>query len=210
MNHHLLWSTCAAAALALTACGKDDPPTTDECGEPLYAGKATDESWRALVDAKDKAADSSRAVTLLTPEPSQTFAASDPAPRFTWTSPLRASLERPGKTRPSTVGHPRASGPSFLARVANWVVPTAEAHLPPYTGDLYWVQVQLPGQKCPVAVLTSELEWQLDDTTWKTLRDVAGKDLTVQVTSAYLVQNRITEGPYQLATPVTFRVGMAK
>jgi hypothetical protein len=98
----------------------------------------------------------------------------------------------------------------MLAWLGNLLVPTAEAHLAPFTGDLYWVQVQVPGRQCPLEVLTSDLEWQLDEGTWTTLRDAAGKDLTVQVTSAYLVQNRITEGPYQLASPTAFRVGFAR
>lgn len=205
----LLWTTCAAALLGLTACGKDEPETVD-CGEPLYAGKATDEAWRAMVDAKGAAQDSSRAVTLVSPEEGQTIAASDSAPRFQWTSPLRASLERPGKARPSPEARPRAERHSMLAWLGNLLVPTAEAHLPPVTGDLYLVQVQVPGRECPVEVLTSELEWQLDEGTWATLREAAGKDLTLQVTSAYLVQNRITEGPYRLDAPRAFRVGLVK
>jgi hypothetical protein len=70
------------------------------------------------------------------------------------------------------------------------------------------VEVSTPGGKCPVAqVLTSELSWQLDATSWAELGKNADKQLTVQVTSAYLQENRVTEGPYQLATPRTFRRG---
>ncbi|WP_410477905.1 hypothetical protein [Myxococcus sp. MxC21-1] len=50
------------------------------------------------------------------------------------------------------------------------------------------------------------MEWQLDAATWDTLRAAPGQDLRVQVTSAYLVQNRLREGPYRLESPRTIRV----
>jgi hypothetical protein len=83
------------------------------------------------------------------------------------------------------------------------VLPSAEAHLPPFTGDIYWVQVKVPGRECPVEMLTSNLEWPLDAATWDTLRGAMGQDLSIQVTSAYLVENRLREGPYRLAAPRT-------
>ncbi len=200
MNPRQLSTACVAAlALSLSACDSSDA----ECGEPLYAGKATDEAWRSMVDARTKAADNSRAVTLLSPSEGEVYAANAAPPLWEWTSPLRASLQRsaPGAL---ALAAPRPTR-SFTAWLGELLVPTAHAHLPPYTGDLYWVEVSTPGDKCPVAqVLTSELSWQLDANTWAEL----GKNtqaLTVQVTSAYLVQNRVTEGPYQLATPRAFR-----
>jgi hypothetical protein len=202
MNPRHLSTACVAAlALSLSACADDS-----ECGEPLYAGKATDEAWRAMVDARTKAADASRAVTLLSPTEGEVYTANAAPPRWEWTSPLRASLQRsaPGAL---ALAAPRSSR-SFTAWLGELLVPTAHAHLPPYTGDLYWVEVSTPGGKCPVAqVLTSELSWQLDATSWAELGKNADKQLTVQVTSAYLQENRVTEGPYQLATPRTFRRG---
>ncbi|CAM3738145.1 hypothetical protein G4177_01270 [Corallococcus sp. ZKHCc1 1396] len=206
----LFWSTAAVALLGLTACSGDDEDPKPECGEPLYAGGATDEAWRTLVDARSRPQDSSRAVTLLSPEAGQTYVTSEAAPLWRWTSPLRASLQRPGRGGPSPVARPRETGRSVLAWLGGLVLPAAQAHLPPYTGDLYWVKVQVPGRQCPLEMLTSELQWQLDDGSWRTLRDAAGQALSVQVMSAYLVQNRITEGPYTLAQPVSFGVAGAR
>jgi hypothetical protein len=84
-------------------------------------------------------------------------------------------------------------------------VPTAEAHLPPYTGDIYLVQVTVPGRECPVQVLTSELSWQIDEASWAIMAGAGGQALSVQITSAYLQENRLKEGPYRMATPRTFQ-----
>ncbi len=199
--------TLGTAALLLTLVGCDSEP---ECGEPLYAANATDEAWHGLVDALKKAPDSSRAVTLLSPTEGQVYTGADAAPRWEWSSPLRASLERgSSEGRLALQARPRPSR-SVLSWVGELLVPTAHAHLPPYTGDLYLVEVSVPGRTCPVQVLTSELAWQLDTESWNTLREAAGKDLSVQVTSAYLVQNRVTEGPYRMATPRTLRMEFAR
>jgi hypothetical protein len=199
--------TLCATALLLTLVGCDSEP---ECGEPLYAANATDEAWLGLVDAMKRAPDSSRAVDLLSPTEGQVYTGADAAPRWEWNSPLHASLER-GSPRGTLAlqARPR-SGRSVLAWVGELLVPTAHAHLPPYTGELYLVEVSVPGRSCPVRVLTSELAWQLDAESWSTLREAAGNNLTVQVTSAYMVQNRVTEGPYRMATPRTFRMEFAR
>jgi hypothetical protein len=198
---HLSTACVAALALATSAC---EPDTTD-CGEPLYAGKSTDEAWRALVDVKQRPLDASRAVNLLSPSEGEVYPAGATPPTWEWSSPLRASLQRPGPGALASRTAPPSR--SFTAWLGDLLVPTAHAHLPPYTGDLYWVEISAGGE-CPVAqVVTSELSWQLDATTWAELGKHAGKDLTVQVMSAYLVQNRVTEGPYRLAEPRTFRRG---
>ena len=206
----LPWSTATVALLALSACeGTDEVPLVTPCGEPLYAGGATDEAWRTMEDAKNQPQDSSRAVTLTSPEPGQSYFTDQAAPLWRWTSPLRASLEHP--VPPMREVRPRESKRSVLAWLGNLVLPTAEAHLPPYTGDLYWVKVYAAGRECPIAqVLTSELQWQLDGGSWQTVKDAAGKELSVQVVSAYLVQNRITEGPYTMGSTVPFTMGMAR
>jgi len=203
MNPRQLSTACVAAlALSLSACDSG----SSECGEPLYGGKATDEAWRAMVDARAKAPDSSRAVTLLSPTEGEVYSANAAPPRWEWTSPLSASLQR------SAPGALASAAPRSTRSLGAWLgellLPTAHAHLPPYTGELYWVEVSTPGARCPVAqMLTSDLSWQLDATSWADLGKHANMDLTVQVTSAYLKDNLVTEGPFQLATPRTIRRG---
>jgi hypothetical protein len=200
-RRRILASVCASALLLLgSACGKDEGP---ECGEPLYGGSATDEAWMTMVDAQKKAADSSKAVTVTAPAEGEVHPANTPPPRISWTSPLSASLERntPGRL---ALASPRSSrGP--LAWIGELLIPTAHAHLPPFTGDIYLVQVTVPGRECPVQVLTSELSWQIDEASWATMAEAKAQALSVQITSAYLQDNRLKEGPYRMATPRTFR-----
>jgi hypothetical protein len=200
-RRRIVEGVCASMLLLLTAaCGKDEAP---KCGEPLYGGTATDEAWMTMVDAQKKPPDSSRAVTVTSPADGETYAASAAPPLLSWTSPLRASLERETPSRLARAFPRRARGP--LAWLGELLVPTAEAHLPPYTGDIYLVEVTVPGRECSLQVLTSELSWQMDAASWNTVAGANGQDLSLQVTSAYLQENRLKEGPYRMATPRTFR-----
>ncbi|ADO68565.1 hypothetical protein [Stigmatella aurantiaca] len=199
IRSRILWITCASALLLASGCGEDE---TNECGEPLYGGSATDEAWMTMVDAAKKQKNSSQAVTLDTPSEGQSFAADAAPPRFSWTPPISSRTS----AAPSryALAHPRRS-PGPLAWLGELLLPTAEAHLPPYTGYIYLVQVTVPGRQCPLEVLTSELSWQVDAESWKTMGTAAGKDLSMQVMSAYLLENRLTEGPYLQEAPRTFR-----
>ncbi|WP_224244935.1 hypothetical protein [Hyalangium gracile] len=202
-TRRILGTVCASALLLLTsACdGNEEEPT--KCGEPLYGGSATDEAWMTMVDAQKKPMDASRAVTLMTPSEGETLTANAAPPLISWTSPLRASLERHQPGRLARAFPRRSPGP--LAWLGELLVPTAEAHLPPYTGDIYLVQVTVPGRECPLEVLTSELSWQMDAASWSTIAGANGQELSIQVTSAYLQENRLKEGPFRMATPRTFR-----
>lgn len=198
----ILGSVCASALLLLTsACGKEEE--APQCGEPLYGGSATDEAWMTMVDAQKREMNDSQAVTLVSPGEGQVFAANATAPVFSWTSPLAALPARDTSSQLARA-YPRSSrGP--LAWLGELLVPTAEAHLPPFTGDIYLVQVNVPGRTCPLQVLTSDLSWQVDEASWAAMGEAAGQELSVQVTSAYLLENRLKEGPYRLATPRAFR-----
>ncbi|ATB29329.1 hypothetical protein [Melittangium boletus] len=184
-----------ALALALSACGEDKTP--EVCAEPLYGGKATDEAWRALVDVSNKPLDTSGSVYLASPTEGEVYPAGAPAPTWAWSLPQAL---RPTPPAP----RPRAFRP--LEWLGDWLLPSAHAHLPPYTGEIYWAQVFTPDRACPVAqILTSELTWQPDAESWAVLGQHAGKTLTLQVTRAYLLQNTVTEGPYRLDPPRAFR-----
>ena len=200
-RQRILGSVFTCALLLLTsACGKAEETPT--CGEPLYGGAATDEAYMTMVDALQKPMDSSRAVTVTSPPEGETLAASSAPPLLTWTSPLRASLDRDTPSRLARASHRSSRGP--LAWLGELLVPTAEAHLPPFTGDIYLVQLTVPGRECPIEVLTSELSWQMDAASWNLVAGANGQNLSLQVTSAYLQENRLKEGPYRLATPRTF------
>ena len=156
-RQRILWSVCASSLLLLaTGCDKEEE---SKCGEPLYGGSASDEAYMTMVDAQSRPTDSSRAVNLMSPTEGEVFATGAAAPRFEWTSPLRASLEQNTSSRYALARPPASRG--VLSWVAELLVPTAEAHLPPYTGDIYLVEVTVPGRECPVQLLTSELAWQI-------------------------------------------------
>jgi hypothetical protein len=189
----------ALTVLALTASACGESPTDTKCAEPRYAGKATDEAWLALMDVRDKPLDTSGAVYLASPSEGQEYPVGSPPPTWAWSVPV-SSLPR------GLPAAPRMAPRAFGTWLGELLLPSARAHLPPYTGEIYWVEVFAPGTTCPVTqVLTSELTWQPDTDTWAALGQRAGKALTVQVTRAYLLQNRVTEGPYRLDPPHTIR-----
>lgn len=114
-----------------------------------------------------------------------------------------------------------AMAPSFTAPAAGTSVPASGAaprltwtspiarkvapHLPPVTDDIYLVEVTAPGRKCPVSMLTTQLEWALSADDWATLKGSPG-EMSASIWSAYLIENRITEGPFTPAAPLTFKV----
>ncbi|MDY7229863.1 hypothetical protein [Hyalangium rubrum] len=205
-RQRILWSVCASSVLLLaTACGKDEE---SQCGEPLYGGSASDETWMTMTDALKKEMDSSKAVTVTSPAEWEAFAADAPPPLFSWTSPLRASLERDTQSRYAQA-RPRVSR-GVLAWLGELLVPTAEAHLPPYTGDIYLVEVGVANRQCPLQVLTTELSWQVDEASWRLMGEGGGQDLSLRVTSAYMQDNRLKEGPYRMVATRTFRREGAK
>ncbi len=95
------------------------------------------------------------------------------------------------------------AGPMLIS----WTSPIAKVpHLPPVTSDVYLVHITVPGRECPIALLTTEEEWRLDASSWDLMRS-AGGNLSIEITAAYLAENRITEGPYRPAAPTTFTIG---
>ena len=149
----------------------------DPCGEPRYGGAATDEAWRTMLDGRARVtAGGPDAPAFASPSEGQVLAKTGAAPRLSWTSPL---ARKPQAVRPP--------------------------HLPPVTDDVYLVEIRVPGDSCPIDLLTTELEWQLADDEWTRLKAATGT-VTVDLIGAYLVENRITEGPFSPAAPLSLRV----
>ncbi len=183
----------ALLALALTACGT--PPS---CPDPFYDGKGSDEAWRTMQDGEARATkDDSKAVTLFYPTEGEKIP-NAMSPTFKWSTPLTASL-LPLPARPYR-------SPSMLSRLSELVYSSAWAHLPPVTGPLHLLRISVPNQSCPIELVTTKVEWIPTAEAWTKLKATAGKTLTLDVYSAYVVENRISEGPFHLTQTLTFSV----
>lgn len=179
-----------AAALLLAACS---PGAT--CPEPYYDGKGSDEAWRALQDGESRAkTDDAKAVAFSVPAVGMKLP-TDVAPKFVWTSALMAGAPLPPPTR------------GMLAVVSDLVYSSAWAHLPPVTGPAHWFRITVPNKTCGIELMTTRSEWTPSAEAWAALKDTKGATLSMDVFSAYLQDNRISEGPYHLTKPVTFSVG---
>ncbi len=185
-----LWLTFALGLALLTGCDGKDP-----CGDPTFAGKASDEAWMALVDAEGRTKiDDAQAVTITAPEEGGTFSAALPL-KIKWTSPLSASRTPPsGRGTENTV---RQRG--VLARLSALFISEAWAHLPPVTGPIYSLKFTVPGRSCPVRALTT-------DEAWTTLKSGGSQELTLEISDAYLRENRISEGPFRPSTARKFTI----
>lgn len=193
---------CAVAAAGLLPVCHHDKRFIDACGEPVYGGSASDEAWYTIVDAEARVQlGHASAAQIIAPTEGQAIPASGSAPRVTWTSALASRLLAPGDVRLAEV--PRRSFGEVLARL---LMSRAEAHLPPVTGDVHYLQISIPGRTCEYRVFTTELDWQVDAAAWAAMKAAGGQAITIQVTSAYLVENRLREGPYRPSQRRTFRV----
>ncbi len=192
-----------AACLVFAHCGDhhhDDAPFDDGCAEPDYGGAATDEAWKTMVDAYDAAeVGSPEAVTI--PAPTGAFDAAAPSFVLSWTSPLAAGPVRPRAIALAARTAPESSWfDDALDALGGFFVGSARAHLPPITGDVYYVELTVAGLTCPVARgLTTNEQWELPSDDWAAMKSHIGVPITVTITSAYLTENRVTEGPYRPA-----------
>ena len=116
-------------------------------------------------------------------------------PKFVWTSPLMAGVPLPPAKR------------GVLAVVSDLVYSSAWAHLPPVTGPAHWVRISVPNKTCAIELLTTRTEWTPSTEAWAALKDTKGATLSMDGFSAYLQDNRSSEGAYHLSTPVPFSVG---
>lgn len=184
------------------ACPPDDPCAADE---PAYGGLGNDEVWLTLRDAKDQATTGGDAATITRPADAAVLPAAD-APTFEWESPLKIALGLPSPSPPSPSPLFRRTPPTLFDTVGRALIPAARAHLAPVSSDVYLVDILVPGRDCPVSIVTSELSHTLDDVTWARINEgAAGEARTMQITSAYLANGRIDEGPFR-AADVTFTI----
>jgi hypothetical protein len=202
----------AALVFASLSVGCSEDCTTEE---PVFAGEATDEAWLEMLDARVDAAEGGDAPTFTAPEADASVPASS-SPTFAWDSPLKlssSSFSSPSLSSsssssvqrlPTFSGTWRRRSPTWFDRVAAVVLPSAHAHLPPITSDVYLLEVDVPGRTCPVAALTTELTFTFDDDGWDAIA-TGGGERTARLLSAFLTENNVTEGPF-VAAPVTFTV----
>jgi hypothetical protein len=199
MKRALAFGVLAAAATLAASCGK--------C-EPFYAGVATDEAWIEMIDTYDSATAPSTcaAPDVTTPAEGAVLAGT----RIEWSSDClaMAPAAAPGATPARLAVRAGCSRDGLLARwadaLADLVSARADAHLPPITGPIYYVEIPVPGDRCGALALTTDEFWELDADTLALLRGAG--TLSITITGAYLTENNVTEGPYRAATPRTFSV----
>lgn len=169
---------------------------TEDCTEvePAYAGDATDEAWRVMLDGRaDAITGDDDAAVFTAPSDEDDLGES---PTFAWSSGLQVAM---APTSPLPGRHRQRRGVQrAFDDVAAMILPSARAHLPPVTGAVYLLEVDVPGKTCPVAGFTTELSFAFDDDDWRTVL-ADGGERTVRMVSAFLTENRITEGPFESA-----------
>ncbi|MBK7861439.1 MAG: hypothetical protein IPJ65_23050 [Archangiaceae bacterium] len=172
--------------LVFTAC-------SSKCPEPQYEGKASDEAYLTMVDAESRAtADDAKAPRLDLAE-GATLPKS-PVPTLRWSSTLTAKAAPPQPRSPPAV-------PWYRGLVYS----EAWAHLPPVTGSIFWFKFAVPGEQCPVEMISTRNEWTPPADVWAKLTAGTGaRQVTAQ--SAYLTENRITEGPYRTSGALSFSI----
>lgn len=181
-----------------TACGVEE---STKCPAPTTAGTATDEVPLVFQDAKEFAKDDPAGPQVSSPLADQTFAKDGDAPTFSWSDELAVVTPRLPRTfAPQAPRSPKT--PGFFESLSHLVIGTAWAHLPPVSGGMYLVGVTLPDDECPVATVTSDLSLVVDDPLWKRLQDSDGP-FTFDLKSAYFIEGRILEGPYQTTRSFT-------
>jgi hypothetical protein len=198
-SRHLTVAFALIVAGLSAACGGEDCNTI----EPAYVGDASDEAWRVLLDARLDA-QTSGDVPVFTSPASGSALPADASPTFTWESPLRLAAASLPTVAPARRA-PRGLLEAPFQALSGLFIPAARAHLPPVTGDIYFLEVDVPGRTCPVAGLTTaDLSFTFATSDWEAIA-AGGGARTARLMSAFLVDNRVTEGPF-LAAPLTFSI----
>jgi hypothetical protein len=156
----------------------------------IYEGAASDEAWIVLAEA----------TVMDAPAPATwTFAPEsfgiDETPTFAWTVPdVSASSSR----RKALSSRTTASAAAWRTIVGPAV---ARAHLPPITGDIHRLVLAPPGAAA-IRVLTTLPRYTPSGDALTRLRASPGP-IGVELVHAYLVDNRILEGPTRITRTVT-------
>lgn len=195
MEHRFFLFSLGLLSCLSAGCGDDD----GACGEPAYEGEATDEAWRTMVDGYADATAGADAPAITTPADDADVPADGEGLDVAWDSTISLAPSIPRAPRRA------APAPGLLDRAGALFEGTAWAHEPPITGDVYFVRITVPGAACPVEVLTTNLSCSIDGAGWDEIRAATGP-VTIDVTSAYLTENRITEGPFRASTPTTVTI----
>ena len=180
--------------VGVSGCGAEAKPAC----ETAVRGTATDEVVLVFADLREFSDDDPAAPTLSVPAEGQVFDKDDAPPTFSWGDELAVVTPRVHRAAPSTLAPaPSAPTPGWFESIAHLVIGTASAHLPPVTGAMYLLQwpAALDEQTCPARTITSDLTLPIDAAQWAQMKDVGA--LTLTMTSAYLVEGRVTEGPYR-------------
>jgi|CXWL01.1.fsa_nt_gi hypothetical protein len=180
-------------ALCAAGCGP-------KCPQPFYDGEATDEVWAVLADAKGRAnLDDAKAAQIKTPMRGATVSVAGAKPAFGWTSSLSAQREN------APVGFgARSAHAGVGAGLASWLTQTVWGHQAPITGTVHWLRFNAD-KSCPLAeVVTTLNSWTPNDTAWAQFKTASGQSPTIEAISAYVTDNRITEGPFKPTIAVSF------
>ncbi len=177
-----------ATASASVGCDQGTaPPTIDDV---IFEGAASDEAWVA-VDEATPTDDTSG--WLFAPT---RFARAATPPSFTWARPEGARRQR--RTPPF---EPHAEPPieHFARGLAELLHPVAHAHLPPVSGDVYRLIFTIPGDAAPLRIFTTDPSYTPAGSAFTKLAATTGP-ISLELVRAYLMDNRVMEGPFRLPT----------
>ena len=187
MTMQICMGLLLALGLASAACS--DPQDDDEAPEGVIYGEGvSDEAWVAI-DEAPLVTDDASAPRLVRPT---ALPRSGPPPTFEWEAGAIARVHVPRHSHPA-----RTRG--LLA--ALFGVPVARAHLPPVTGAVFRLVLNL-GTGEPVRVLTKATIWTPDATSWSRIAAAPGP-IGVELVGTYLDSNRVTEGPFVSSQPAS-------
>jgi hypothetical protein len=194
---------------ATLCCSSPPVPAPQQCEEPTIEGDATDEAWRTMIDAQDNVMRAHAKSPVLSEPAADAVLSLDSAPTFSWSETL-AQLA-PQRTLPHRreTSTPVDSVRAVLTSITALVIPSAHAHEPPVTGIVYLAEITAPNGDCLASLVTTSTTWTPNDVLWTSMKKSEGEPFSLDVSTAYLTENRVTEGPFGIEEPRSFFVGRA-